>query len=287
MPLREPPSLDTPMLPADALKGRAALVTGGGSGLGLETATAFARCGASVALVGRSLEKTQEAAARIAEETGAQTIGVSADVRKADEVAAAFDAAEGALGTFSILANNAGANFPAHSSDVSANGFAAVARIALDGTFIASTEFYRRYIASDLQTAAIVNNGAQYQHQGLPGGAASCAAKAGVASLTQTFATEWASDGVRVNSIVAGFFPHSGSVTAKTPEEGDAKVGSRIAAGRTGRIWELGWLAAYLASPYAAFITGQSIYIDGGESLRRARVALPFVPPREREAIWA
>ncbi|MBC2864976.1 SDR family oxidoreductase [Streptomyces mexicanus] len=282
--LREPPEVAS-MLPADTLAGRVALVTGGGSGLGLESAMAFARCGASVGLLGRTLGKTEKAARRIADETGVRAVGVCGDVRKADEVAAAFEAVENALGPISILANNAGANFPARSAELSANGFAAISRIALEGTFIASSEFFRRYLAAGLTRGAIVNNGAQYQATGYPGAAASSSAKAGVATLTRALAAEWAGDGVRVNSIVAGWFPHDGSRTA-TAEEADAKVGPRIVAGRVGRIREYGWLAAFLVSPYAAFVTGENVHLTGADHLRRRPIGFPYQPVSERENLW-
>jgi len=284
MALREPPQQSV-MLPSDALAGRVAVVTGGGSGLGRETAYAFARCGAAIGLVGRTLEKAQETARQIAEETGVSAVGVSADVRKGDEVAECFAAVETALGPVSILANNAGANFAAKSAELSANGFAAVARIALEGTFIASSEFFRRYRAAGLTQGAIVNNGAQYQATGYPGAVASSSAKAGVATLTQSLASEWAGDGVRVNSIVAGWFPHEGSRTA-TAQEAEAKVGPRIVAGRVGRLRELGWLAAFLASPYAGFVTGQNIHLTGGDHLRRRPMGFPYRPVDERENLW-
>ncbi|MFJ3212619.1 SDR family oxidoreductase [Streptomyces flaveolus] len=284
MALREPPDI-TSMLPADSLSGRVALVTGGGSGLGLESAAAFARCGASVGLLGRNLDKTEKAARLVADATGARTLGVGGDVRKADEVAAAFEAVENALGPVSIVANNAGANFPAKSEELSANGFAAISRIALEGSFITSSEFFRRYRAAGLTEGAVVNNGAQYQATGYPGAAASSSAKAGVATLTRALAAEWAGDGVRVNSIVAGWFPHDGSRTA-TAEEADAKVGPRIVAGRVGRIREYGWLAAFLVSPYAAFVTGENVYLTGADHLRRRPVGFPYQPVSERDNLW-
>lgn len=286
MSLRMPPDAVETMLPSTTFAGRVAVVTGGGSGLGFESARALAACGASVALIGRTLERVEAAARALSAETGASTFAASADVRQAEEVSAAFDAVEHELGTPSLLANNAGANFSALSGDVSPNGFSAVSRIAYFGTFHASREFYRRLLAAGFADGAIVNNGAQYQFQGLPGGAASCSAKAAVASLTQTLAAEWAADGVRVNSAVAGFFPHGGSVTANTPEDGDQIVGARIPAGRTGRIHEYGWLVAFLASPYAAFITGQNVFIDGGESLRRTVDGDLYIAPRERTSLW-
>jgi len=273
------------MLPPDTLAGRVAVVTGGGSGLGFETALAFARCGAAVAVIGRSREKAEGSARQITSETGVQASGFSADVRKGDEVAECFDDIEAQLGTASILANNAGANFAAKSAELSPNGFAAISRIALEGTFVASTEFYRRYKDAGLTYGAIVNNGAQYQDTGYPGAVASSSAKAGVATLTKSLAAEWAGDGVRVNSIVAGWFPHDGSRTA-TPEEADARVRPRIVAGRVGRIRELGWLAAFLASPYAAYVTGQNFHLTGADHLRRRPLGFPYQPIDERTNLW-
>ena len=88
-----------------------------------------------------------------------------------------------------------------------------------------------------------------------------------------------------MNCLAAGFFPHEGSVTAK-PAEADHIVGSRIAANRAGRVHELGWISAYLCSPYAAYITGQILFIDGGEHLRRSVRMPAYVPPRQREWLW-
>lgn len=284
--LRTPPPSSDTMLPASTFEGRVALVSGGGSGLGFESARALSQSGANLALVGRTLDRVQEAAANLSEQTGRRVVGAAADVRDPASVAAAYDRIENELGAVSILINNAGANFPALSGEISPNGFSAIARIAYFGTFHTSQEFYRRYSAAGLREGAIVNNGAQYQFQGLPGAASSASAKAAVASLTQTLATEWAADGIRVNSAVAGFFPHEGAYTVKSPEEGDEVVGRRIAAGRTGRIHEYGWLVAFLASPYAAYITGQNIFIDGAESLRRMRGGDIYETPRERSSLW-
>ena len=283
MPLSNPPPADRPMLPRDALAGQVALVTGGGSGLGLAMAMAMARSGANIGIVGRSIEKLQRAVSQL-EAAGAKVAIAAADVRDPQQVSAAFDTIEAALGPVSILANNAGANFALLAENTSVNAWRAVIQIALDGTFLCSKEFHRRRRLAGLP-GAIVNNGATYAYTGFPGDAHSCAAKAATLNLTQTLATEWASDGIRVNCVVAGFYPHAGS-PSYDPSNIDGIRGLWPPARRSGRGQEYGWTAAYLVSPYAAYVTGLNLIVDGGEWLRRGVLADEFVPLREREVIW-
>jgi NAD(P)-dependent dehydrogenase (short-subunit alcohol dehydrogenase family) len=283
MALREPPGRDVEFLPPGTLGGRVALVTGGGSGLGLAMAEAFARAGADVALVGRDGAKLAAAAASLGR-AGVRVTTATADVREPDEVAAAFDAVEAALGPVSILANNAGANFAARAEQMSPNAFRAVTRIAYDGTFFCSTEFARRRMRDD-GPGAIVNNAAPYAWTGFPGDAHSAPAKAATVNLTKTLAVEWVGAGIRVNCIAAGFFPHAKSLSA-TPETADARLGPHIPGGRPGRMREIGCAAAWLVSDYAAYVTGAIIVMDGGEWLRRAVRMPDFVPMADRESLW-
>jgi NAD(P)-dependent dehydrogenase (short-subunit alcohol dehydrogenase family) len=206
-------------------------------------------------------------------------------VRLPEAVAAAFDEAEEALGPISLLANNAGANFPVLAENISANAWAAVTRIAIDGTFLCSTEFARRRIARG-EGGAIVNNSAQYIWTGFPGDAHSAAAKTAQATMTKKLAADWAPHGIRVNAVAAGFFPHADSVSGRS-DEGIEPLQAMIPAGRTGSIWEFGWLSAMTCTPLLRSLTGQVIVQDGGESLRRSLIMPDFVPPRERtEGPW-
>jgi NAD(P)-dependent dehydrogenase (short-subunit alcohol dehydrogenase family) len=279
----EPPPADVNPFPPGLLAGRVALVTGGGSGLGLGMAKGLVQAGAAVALVGRSLEKTQAAAAAITA-AGGRAIGLSAEVRDPDALAAEFDAAEDALGGVSILANNAGANFPVLAETMSPNAWRAVTRIAIDGTFFASTEFARRLIARE-QAGAIVNNSAQYVWSGFPGDAHSAAAKSAIVTMTSALAAEWKPHRIRVNCIAAGFFPHAASTNGDAPEVVE-RLAAMMPMGRVGRMQELGWAAAFLASSLADGITGETLVIDGAERLRRQLMQPAFVPPRDRNAIW-
>lgn len=275
----EPPPFDAPPYPADVFAGQTVLVTGGGSGMGLAMAMAFAQGGARVAVVGRSIERARQGAAKIAA-LGAMVHAVSCDVRSAASVAAAFDAAESALGPISLLANNAGANFPVLAETISANAWNAVTRIAIDGTFLCSTELARRLIARK-QRGAIVNNSAQYIWTGFPGDAHSAAAKTAQATMTRKMAADWGTHGIRVNAVAAGFFPHPGTTNGDGPEA-IAPLQAMIPAGRTGRIHEFGWLSAMVCTPLLGDLTGQVIVQDGGESLRRSLLMPDFIPPRER-----
>jgi NAD(P)-dependent dehydrogenase (short-subunit alcohol dehydrogenase family) len=279
-----PPAFGNQPYPADIFAGQTVLVSGGGTGMGLAMAKAFAQGGASVAVMGRNLEKAQDGAAKIAA-LGVKTHAMSCDVRLPEQVTAAFDEAERELGPVSLLANNAGANFPVLAEDISVNAWNAVTRIAIDGTFLCSSEFARRCIARG-EGGAIVNNSAQYIWTGFPGDAHSAAAKTAQATMTKKMARDWAAYGIRVNAIAAGFFPHETS-TAGRREGGTASLQNMIPAGRTGSIWEFGWLSAMTCTPLLAGLTGQVILQDGGESLRRSLMMTDYIPPRERaEGPW-
>lgn len=284
-----PPPFEAPPYPADVFAGRTVLVTGGGSGMGLAMAMAFAQGGAQVAVMGRSIERAEEGAAKIAA-LGGKVHAMSCDVRLPAAVAAAFDEAERVLGPVSLLANNAGANFPVLAEDISVNAWNAVTRIAIDGTFLCSTELARRLIARGPKGTgaggAIINNSAQYIWTGFPGDAHSAAAKTAQATMTKKLARDWAPYGIRVNAVAAGFFPHASS-TAGGREGGIEPLQNMIPAGRTGSIREFGWLSAMTCTPLLGGLTGQVIVQDGGESLRRSLMNPDFVPPRERaEGPW-
>ncbi|MEZ5709209.1 MAG: SDR family oxidoreductase [Blastomonas sp.] len=275
----EPPPFEHPPYPSDIFAGQTVLVSGGGSGMGLAMAMAFAQGGASVAVMGRSIERAEEGAAQIAG-LGVRVHATSCDVRDPGQIAAAFDDAERALGPVSLLANNAGANFPVLAENISVNAWNAVTRIAIDGTFLCSTEFARRRIAAG-GGGAIVHNSAQYIWTGFPGDAHSAAAKTAQATMTRKMARDWAAHGIRVNTVAAGFFPHASSTSGDGPDA-IAPLQNMIPAGRTGRIREFGWISALACSDLMTGMTGQVLMIDGGESLRQSLMSPDFIPPRER-----
>jgi NAD(P)-dependent dehydrogenase (short-subunit alcohol dehydrogenase family) len=270
------------MLPPGTFDDTVAVVTGGGTGLGRAIAVELARAGAAVGIISRSAEHRQAGVAAV-QAVGGRAAQAGADIREADQITGAFDEIESALGPVSVLVNNAAANFPVLAEAMSPNAWRAVARIVLDGTFFCSQELHRRLKAAGAP-GAITNILATQSFTGGPGMAHSAAAKAGVGNLTKSLAVEWGPDGVRVNALAPGLFPHEDmreDLKALRPEGEDVDA-RRSPAGRLGRLHELGWAVTWLSSPYAAFVTGHTLVVDGGNWLRRDFVMPEFVPVGEQ-----
>jgi NAD(P)-dependent dehydrogenase (short-subunit alcohol dehydrogenase family) len=145
----------------------------------------------------------------------------------------------------------------------------------LDGTFFCSRELHTRLLAAG-HGGSILNIVSTAAETGGPGMVHSAAAKAGVVSLTKTLAVEWARAGIRVNAIAPGLFPHDDMPEAIRAVRDESVDDSRQPVGRAGQPRELGWAATYLCSPYAAFITGHVLVVDGGNWLRRDFAMPPF-----------
>ncbi len=280
--LPEPPPPGSAALPPGTFDGAVVLVTGGGTGLGRAIAVEFGRLGAAVGIVSRKAEHRQAGVLAV-REAGARAAEAGCDIRDPEAVATAFDQIESELGPISILVNNAAGNFPVPAEDLSPGGWRAVVEIVLHGTFFCSRELGRRLIGSD-RPGSILNIGASYAWTGGPGFAHSAAAKAGVLSLTRSLAVEWAPYGIRVNALVPGLFPHDDETPdiRAVPGRGARDEEASAPALRTGRLRELGWAATYLASPWAAYVTGHTLVVDGANWQRRALRQPAFVPIREQ-----
>ncbi|MFJ1864579.1 SDR family oxidoreductase [Streptomyces sp. NPDC088097] len=285
--LPAPPPLGAAALPPGTYAGQVVLVTGGGTGLGRAIATEFARLGADVVIAGRRAEQLKTACEELAAVPGAGRVTAAVcDIRDPERVAAVFDAAEASLGLPDVLVNNAAANFPSPAEDLSPNAWRAVVDITLTGTWFMTREFARRHLAAGTP-GSIVNIGASYAWTGGPGFAHSAAAKAGVKSLVETLAVEWGPYGIQVNGLVPGLFPHSdmsddirGGLERAAPAA-DTQ-GLRQPALRVGEPRELGWAATFLASPYARFVTGHMLVVDGANWQRRTLVQPETIPLREQ-----
>jgi NAD(P)-dependent dehydrogenase (short-subunit alcohol dehydrogenase family) len=275
------------MLAEGTYDGQVVVVTGGGTGLGKAIAIEFARLGAGIGIVSRDPDHRAAGVAAVEAVTvdgGAGKARVTAaeiDVREPASIAAAFDAVEASLGPVTVLVNNAAANFPVPAAELSPNGWRAVERIVLDGTFFCSQELHRRASAR-AEPATILNIVATQASTGGPGMAHSAAAKAGVVSLTKSLAVEWAPDGIRVNAIAPGLFPHNDMPEAIRAARDESVDDSRQPAGRVGQPHELGWAATWLCSAYASFITGHVLVVDGGNWLRRDFAMPPFRSIKEQ-----
>jgi NAD(P)-dependent dehydrogenase (short-subunit alcohol dehydrogenase family) len=257
------------------------VVTGGGTGLGKAIATEFGRVGASIVIASRK-EEHLVAGREAMEALGAPVLTVQCDIRQPDEIGAAFDAAENAFGLPGVLVNNAAANFPVPAEDMSPNAWRTVVDITLNGTFMCAREFARRHLGAG-SPGSIVNVGASYAWTGGPGFAHSAAAKAGVKNLTESLAVEWGPYGIQVNALVPGLFPHE-DMTAdirgnldRTSDKDPCQPAMRV-----GRRQELGWAATFLASPYARFVSGHTLVVDGANWQRRTLTNPPVTTVREQ-----
>ncbi|MEU9303806.1 SDR family oxidoreductase [Streptomyces sp. NPDC048269] len=283
--LPAPPPLGAAALPPGTYAGQVVLVTGGGTGLGKAIAAEFARLGADLVIASRRAEQLKAAREELAAVPGAGRVTAAVcDIRDPERVAELFDAAEAALGPPDVLVNNAAANFPSPAEDLSPNAWRAVVDITLTGTWFMTREFGRRHLAAGTP-GSIVNIGASYAWTGGPGFAHSAAAKAGVKNLVETLAVEWGPYGIQINGLVPGLFPHAdmtgdirGGLERSAPDSTDA----RQPALRVGAPRELGWAATFLASPYARFVTGHTLVVDGANWQRRALVNPEVVPVREQ-----
>jgi NAD(P)-dependent dehydrogenase (short-subunit alcohol dehydrogenase family) len=279
--LPPPPPVGVSALPPGTFDGVSVFVTGGGTGLGKAIASEFARVGASIVIASRK-DDHLEAGRAAMKAIGADVVAVSCDIRDADDIARAFDSANEAFGLPGVLVNNAAANFPVPSEDMSPNAWRTVVDITLNGTFLCSREFGRRHLA-DGTPGSIINVGASYAWTGGPGFAHSAAAKAGVKNMTETLAVEWGPYGIQVNGLVPGLFPHEDMTDDikgnldRTNEKDACQPAMRV-----GQRQELGWAATFLASPYARFISGHTLVVDGANWQRRTLTNPQVVTVRDQ-----
>jgi NAD(P)-dependent dehydrogenase (short-subunit alcohol dehydrogenase family) len=279
--LPAPPEVGASALPPGTYDGAVVLVTGSGTGLGKAIAVEFARLGAAIVVASRK-EEHLAAGKEAVEAAGGRALAVACDIRDADAIAAAFDAAEAELGLPGVLVNNAAANFPVPAEDMSPNAWRTVVDITLNGTFFCAREFGRRHLTAGTP-GSIINVGASYAWTGGPGFVHSAAAKAGVKNLTESLAVEWGPYGIQVNGLVPGLFPHEDMTSDirgnldRTHEKDVCQPALRV-----GERQELGWAATFLASPYARFISGHTLVVDGANWQRRSMTNPAVVTIRDQ-----
>jgi citronellol/citronellal dehydrogenase len=242
--------------------GRVALVTGGGTGIGRAIAEELSALGARVALCGRRVEPVTELAEALRAK-GAEAHAASMDIRSTESVDAFVKDVLARFGAIDLLVNNAGGQFPSPAQNISPKGFEAVVRNNLLGTFNV-THAVANAAMIPQRYGAIVNIIANV-YRGFPGMAHTGAARAGVDNLTKSLAVEWAPHHIRVNAIAPGTIRSTG--TDRYPPELVEKAEKNTPAKRLGTVAEVSHAAAYLLSDAADYVTGATLYIDGGAAL--------------------
>jgi len=250
------------------LAGHVALVTGAGSGIGRASAIAFAREGAAVAINYLSDEDDAEETRRLVEEAGGTAVVVRADVGVEEEVERLFARAEQALGPVTILMNNAGADASGtRVADLSLDDWSKMIASNLTGPFLCARRFIRAARAhkgSGQVSRKIINVTSVHEEVPRAGGADYCATKGGLRNLTRCLALELADDQITVNNLAPGMvLTLMNQAAIDDPALLDQQVRS-IPFKRAARPEEIAALAVYLASSDADYVTGTTIFIDGG-----------------------
>lgn len=245
------------------LDGRVALITGGGTGLGKQFASALSAAGATVILAARRKDKL-EATAKELNRQGGNARAVSMDVTDSSSMAEAFDQMAD-LGTPSVLVNNAGLARGSLLVDTSEDDWNQVLDTNLTGVWLVAKEAVRRLIDAQ-QSASIINIASILGAAAQKGNADYCASKAGVISLTKTMSLEWARYGIRVNAIAPGYFASDLAQSFLDSEVGQRMI-KRIPQRRLGEAGELNGALLLLASDASAYMTGTVITVDGGHSV--------------------
>jgi peroxisomal 2,4-dienoyl-CoA reductase len=275
-----PDTSSLPVFRAGLLDGQVALVTGGGTGIGLGISELLAELGAHVVIASRKPEH-HDAAVEAIRARGHSASSIALDVRDQAAVQRVVQEVAAKQGRIDLLMNNAAGNFYAPSATLSPNAWKAVVEIDLYGTFYCSQAVYP--IMKAQGGGRIVSTSMTLHYRGWPLMAHATAAKAGVDALTRTLAVEWAPDRIRVNAIAPGPIPTEGVRKAFAPpadsgapdlfaaaEEKMAEYArTGIPLGRWGTPRDIANMVAFLASPAGDWITGSIFVVDGGEWLAK------------------
>ncbi len=260
-------------LPQGAFQDQVVVITGGGTGLGLELSRGFAALGATVVIASRSPEHHTE----FLDEARSARWRAEAerlDVRDEPSVRAFFDALHARHGRLDVLVNNAAGNFVCPAERMSANAWRAVLGIVLDGTFYCSKHAGR--IMRRQGSGALLNIIATYAWTGMAGVAHSASAKAGVLALSKTLAVEWAGHGIRVNTLAPGPFRSDGAKQNLWPSDAvEERIRASVPMQRFAERDEVAAQGLWLCSDACRYVTGANITIDGGLSLGAGRMWEP------------
>jgi len=245
------------------IEGDNAIVTGASSGLGVDFTEALAQAGVNVVIAARRYERLVENAERIMEDNDVRIVPVETDVTKEDQVINMVDTAVEELGSLEIMVNNAGIAVMEPSVDMPLDVWKKVIDVNLTGVFLTARTAARQMIEQEF--GKMINIASIYGAVGDKFHAAPYyASKAAVINLTRAFAIEWAPYNINVNAIAPGFFPSEMTEDILDDEQARQLIKSRTALGRVGDPFDLQGALIYLASPASDYMTGETLFIDGG-----------------------
>jgi len=249
------------------LDGKIALIMGGKGALAEAMSAALADLGCDVALASRHEKDCAELADRVSKRFGRRAIGCRCDISREEEIERTVAEVSAQLGDIGILVNNAGASWSGLPQDIPLAGWRKVVDVNLTGTFLASRHVARRMIAGD--GGCIINIASVGAYLSYTPDAGQVVpyttTKAAIVHLTQDLAAQWALHGIRVNAIAPGSLETG--MTQTLTDDVQQRLRTRILLQRFGRPVEIAGVVALLASSAGSFITGETILVDGGQSL--------------------
>lgn len=249
------------MFKKDILKGKVALISGGGSGIGFSIAESLIEAGAEVIISGRKEEKLQKAEETLSKKGKCRYL--LCDIRQPEQIETLANDIKAKEKKLDILVNNAGGQFPSLAKDISIKGWNAVVNNNLNGTFYMTQILANTFFIPQKEGRVI--NIIVNIYRGFAGMAHTGAARAGVDNLTKTLAVEWSKYNITLNAIAPGIIESTG--LQNYPKQLLEGLSETIPLKRLGKVEEVASLSVYLCTPLAAYITGETIYIDGGQRL--------------------
>jgi NAD(P)-dependent dehydrogenase (short-subunit alcohol dehydrogenase family) len=253
----------------DALAGRVAIITGGGTGIGFGIAKAFVKAGAKVALASRKLEQLNHAVDEL-RGSGGEAIAIQTDVRDYGAIEAAVKTTVDTFGALDIMIANAAGNFVVPAAEMSLNAWKTVIDIDLNGTFFCARAAFPS-LRSSLYGGRLIAISTTRALEGWPGCAHAGAAKAGIMSLMRTLASEWGPEGIRCNTIAPGAIGDTEGVKRIYEDQGRAERElSSVPLGKFGSTSDIAQAAVYLCSDAGSYVTGVDLVVDGGRNRSRA-----------------
>lgn len=255
--------------------GKAAIITGGGTGIGFRIASELAHLGATVVLASRKMENLKKAVKKI-EEAGGKAFAVECNIRDEESVKNCIAKSVELCGKIDYLVNNGGGQFPSPAEFINRKGWHAVIETNLTGTFFMSQEIFNKQF---MKTGGAIVNIIANIRNGFPILAHTGAARAGVENITKTLATEWGRYGVRINAVAPGTINSSG--LEKYDDQYRDFIygfGKFNQAYRLGTEAEISSAVLFLLSPGASYISGITLAVDAAESLYS-----PIMPPVEND----